>query len=52
MNAANTPKNADALSLNEIYSLSTPNWNRFYKKCKQEIKDSRYYRSLRKKSSF
>jgi hypothetical protein len=52
MNPLNAPQNADALSLNEIYSLSTPNWNRFYEKCKKEIKDSRYYRTLRRKKSF
>lgn len=52
MDTSNKSQTADSLSLNDIYNLGTPNWNRFYEKCKKEIKDSRYYRSLRKKSSF
>ncbi len=29
---------------------STPLWNRYYKKTKGAIRDSRYYRKLRKKN--
>jgi hypothetical protein len=29
---------------------STPLWSRFYQKSKKNIRDSRYYRSLRKKN--
>lgn len=29
---------------------STPLWNRYYKKTKGSLRDSRYYRKLRKKN--
>lgn len=34
----------------DIFSFETPLWDRFYRKCKNELKDSRYYRTVRKRS--
>ena len=36
----------------DAFSFETPLWDRFYRKSKQEIKDSRYYRNVRKRKLF
>jgi len=33
----------------EAFSFDTPLWDRFYRKCRKDLKDSRYYRNVRKK---
>jgi len=36
----------------DAFSFETPLWDRFYRKCKNQLKDSRYYRTVRKNKLF
>lgn len=33
---------------NDAFSFETPIWDRFYRKCRKNLKDSRYYRNIHK----
>lgn len=38
-----------SINKSDAFSFDTPLWDRFYRKCRTQLKDSRYYRTIRKK---
>lgn len=40
------------INRNDAFSFDTPLWDRFYRKSKTQLKDSRYYRTIRKSKLF